>query len=290
MGAREQSRDSFLGGGSALMKKNIVLLASVTASVLLAACQFQAGTGPQTPTGTPTPGAATPAAPGAIPSPAPVAPSTRVMNMQKVGAALALKTGKLKDRFGSGGTAPTAPTTPTAPGTTPTPPAGGEPPVIVGPTPFGSGDPKDANFLGSVYDIPPNSDKLPDLSALKAVGTLFAKELNVPTRSFTDGFPGISKKSEWFAIRFEAPLTVETEGDYDLTTISDDGSIVYVDDTKIVDNDGIHAATEKTGPVHLVKGTHSLKIDYYQGPADQIALQFYCNKMGGAKAICTGKL
>ena len=40
----------------------------------------------------------------------------------------------------------------------------------------------------------------------------------------------------------------------------------------------------------LKVGTHSLKIDYYQGPADQIALQFYCNKMGAAKVICTGKL
>jgi hypothetical protein len=65
---------------------------------------------------------------------------------------------------------------------------------------------------------------------------------------------------------------------------------VYVDDTKIVDNDGVHPTQEKSGPVHLRVGTHSLRIDWYQGPGTEMALEFYCNKMGGAKAICTGKL
>ena len=263
------------------MKKNIVLLASVAASIALAACQFQAGTGPQTPAGTGNNGTTTP---GAIPSPEPVAPPARVMNMQKFSSAMVLRPGKMKDLQNGGGGTPTVPPAPGAP------PASGEPPLIVGPTPFGSGDPKDANFLGSLYDIPQNSDRLPNLTALKPIGTLFAKELNVPARSFTDGFPGIAKKTEWFALRFEAPLAVATEADYELTTNSDDGSIVYVDDVKIVDNDGIHSPHEVTAPVHLVKGTHSLKIDYYQGPAGTIALQFYCNKMGAAKVICTGKL
>lgn len=88
----------------------------------------------------------------------------------------------------------------------------------------GSGDPKEANFLGNVYDIPADSQKLPDLGTLKPTATLFAKELNVPTRQFAEGFPGVAKRTEWFAIRFEAPLTVATEGSYDLTTRSDDGA------------------------------------------------------------------
>ncbi|MBL9113051.1 MAG: hypothetical protein JNM74_27435, partial [Myxococcales bacterium] len=119
---------------------------------------------------------------------------------------------------------------------------------------------------------------------------LFAKELNVPSAPFTEGFAGVTKKAEWFAIRYEAPLTVTTAGDYDLTINSDDGAVVYVNDQKIVDNDGVHTATEKTGPVHLDPGTHSLRIDYFQAAAGPVALQFYCNKMGAAKVLCTGKL
>lgn len=259
------------------MKKHIVLLVA-TASAALVACQFQAGGQSPTPATPATPAtSAAPEAAAAIPSPTPIAPPAHVANMR---ALFGTSTrGRMVDRVKPTGA-------PTVPPAAPT----GEPPVIVGPTPFGNGDAKEANFLGSVYEIPTDSQKLPDLGALKPMATLFAKELNVPTRQFTDGFPGVAKRTEWFAIRFEAPLAVETEGDYDLTITSDDGSNVYVDDLKIVDNDGVHPTTEKTGAVHLVKGTHSLRIDYYQGPGTEMALQFFCNKMAAAKAVCTGKL
>jgi hypothetical protein len=268
------------------MKKHIVLLVA-TASAALVACQIQAGGtgGAQSPTPATPAAPAAPGAPAAIPSPTPVAPSARVLNMRTAFPGALVKPPRMVGRN-------KPPGTPDAPGTVtpPTTPPSGEPPVIVGPTPFGGGDAKEANFLGSVYEIPADSQKLPDLAALKPMATLFAKELNVPTRQFTEGFPGVAKRTEWFAIRFEAPLTVETEGDYDLTTNSDDGSNVYVDDLKIVDNDGVHPTTEKTGPVHLQKGTHSLRVEWYQGPGTELALQFYCNKRGAAKAICSGKL
>jgi len=267
------------------MKTNIVLLATVAASVTLAACQFQAGTGPQAPAGTPAAGT-TPAA-GAIPAPEPHAPSARVMNLLKVRSAIRPNnTVKIK-----GGGIPTTPTTPTTPPGTepPPPPATGEPTVITSANPFGTGDANSANFLGSLYDVPTTTDKLPDLNTLKPIGTLFAKEINVANAAFAEGFPQVNKKSDHFAIRYEAPLTVEAEADYDLSIVSDDGAQVFIDDIKIVDNDGVHEATEKTAPVHLVKGTHSIKIDYFQS-VNNVALQFYCQKMGAAKAICTGKL
>lgn len=275
------------------MKTNIVLLASVTASFALAACQFQAGTGPQTPATPATPGAGATPGQASIPAPPAKAPPERVANMRKIGlAGVVSKTPKMKDVLaGGGGTTPTGPTAPTSPTTPPTtPPAPAEPAIVTAATPFGGGDAKEANFLGSIYEIAPNADKVPDLGTLKPIGTLFAKELNVPSAPFTEGFAGVTKKAEWFAIRYEAPLTVTTAGDYDLTINSDDGAVVYVNDQKIVDNDGVHAAAEKTGPVHLDPGTHSLRIDYFQAAAGPVALQFYCNKMGAAKVLCTGKL
>jgi hypothetical protein len=241
------------------MKTNIVLLASVTASFALAACQFQAGTGPQTPATPAAPGAGTTPGQASIPAPPAKAPPERVANMRKIGlAGVVSKTPKMKDVLaGGGGTTPTGPTAPTSPTTPPTtPPAPAEPAIVTAATPFGGGDAKEANFLGSIYEIT-STDKLPDLGTLKPIGTLFAKELNVPSAPFTDGFAGVTKKAEWFAIRYEAPLTVTAAGDYDLTINSD---------------------------------THSLRIDYFQAAAGPVALQFYCNKMGAAKVLCTGKL
>ncbi len=257
-------------------KVSLLWLLVTTAAVPLVACQFQASAGPGTPQN-PTGGTADPPATAAVPAPAPVAPSPRVASLRSH-----QKSRKIPR---TGGVTP--------PGTTPpgpTPTAPGEPPVLTAANAFGSGDPQDANFLGSVYEIPDTTQKVPDLTPLKAAGTMFAKELNVAPRDFAGGFPGSTQRSTWFALRYEAPLVVETEADYDFTINSDDGSIVFIDDTKIVDNDGLHPAAAKTGPVHLVKGTHSLRVDYIQGSTPSVALQLWCNPMNGEKKVCTGKL
>ena len=117
-------------------------------------------------------------------------------------------------------------------------------------------------------------------------GVLFAKELNVPAKAMTGGFPGIdATRNENFAIRWEAPLIVDTESDYTFRVLSDDGAVVSIDSTPIVDNDGAHGAQEKSGPVHLVKGTHGITVDYFQTTGG-VALQLFCKKAGGTETIC----
>ena len=47
-------------------------------------------------------------------------------------------------------------------------------------------------------------------------------------------------------------------------TKSDDGSVLYIDNLKIVDNDGSHAAITATGRIALKKGYHSYKLLYFE--------------------------
>jgi hypothetical protein len=106
----------------------------------------------------------------------------------------------------------------------------------------------------------------------------------------TGGFPGIDPaRNENFAIRWEAPLLVENEADYAIRVSSDDGAIVSMDGMAIVNNDGDHVAQEKSGPVHLVPGTHLVQVDYFQ-TTGYVNLQLWVKKAGGTEIPFPNKL
>ena len=51
---------------------------------------------------------------------------------------------------------------------------------------------------------------------------------------------------------------------------SDDGAVLYVDGTKVVDNDGSHSAFTSTGLIPLKQGLHAFMLVYledYEGQA-----------------------
>ena len=66
--------------------------------------------------------------------------------------------------------------------------------------------------------------------------------------------------------------------------------VLLIDNTPIVDNDGARTApAEKSGPVHLVVGTHILTVDYLQ-TSGNVALQVFCKKANDAEKICPTQL
>jgi hypothetical protein len=76
----------------------------------------------------------------------------------------------------------------------------------------------------------------------------------------------------------EVPVT----GIYSFYTISDDGSQLYADNEKVVDNDGQHGDLEKTGEIALAKGKHLFKVLYFQSTSG-INLKTYIKGPGLAK-------
>jgi hypothetical protein len=161
--------------------------------------------------------------------------------------------------------------------------------VVSGPTPFGGSAIDPNGFKGSLYWVPAGSTKLPALATMTPNGFLFLSTLNVQPQPFTGGFPGIdASRTQNFAIRYEAPLVVGTEADYDFKIVADDGAVLSIDGTPIVDNDGARSApATKDGPVHLISGTHMLTVDYLQ-TTGAVALQVYCKKANDTSAdqIC----
>lgn len=251
------------------MRKLLVPFAFL-ASTTAIACSFQVSTNkPKEPTKK---GATQVLAPVPTPKPKTAAPLTLA------------KLGKLKR---VPGVTPSA-TPSTSPSTVPTVPNPLDNiPTMTGTNAFGTGEVDPNGFAGSLYSIPAGTTKLPDLGTLTTTGTLFASTLNTTPRAMSGGFPGIdANKNEHFAIRWEAALVVDNEADYTFRVSSDDGSKVSIDGLLIVDNDGgSNTVAEKSGPVHLIKGTHMLQVDYLQTTGN-VALQLFCKRGSEAEKIC----
>lgn len=125
---------------------------------------------------------------------------------------------------------------------------------------------------GKIYHIAWDSQKLPSFKKMKPKGTIYTTQLNIPPRHFTEGFPGITKRFEWFAIDYSGRFWIAQPGIYTFALASDDGSKLYIDDQLVIDNDGIHSITRLTRSVNLPQGVHSIRVSYFQGPRDELAL------------------
>lgn len=142
-------------------------------------------------------------------------------------------------------------------------------------------------LLGEVFPLGGEVDALPDFSSLGDPAAIIAvPNLDIAPRGFEQGFPGVDGELvEWFGIRFNGSFNVVEEGEYDLCLNSDDGSKLFLEDTLVVDNDGIHGPKEACELVYLEPGEYVLRVEYFQGPRTQIALQFFWSKDGGEKVI-----
>jgi hypothetical protein len=137
---------------------------------------------------------------------------------------------------------------------------------------FGTTTVLPAGLCGVIYHIHRNSNRLPDFTKLKPAGRIYTSSLNVPPQDFKQGFPGVTRRNEWFAIDYTGRFWVDKPGAYTFILTSDDGARLYIDDRIVVDNDGMHPPSDISGGVGLSSGIHSIRVSYFQGPRFQVAL------------------
>jgi hypothetical protein len=255
------------------MRKFVIVTSAVVGLAAMAGCQFSVQAGGQ-------PAAApvqTPATQAAIPAPKATIkfgkrPGGGFIRLPSAGASSGAAASS--GATASGGTVPAvdagASSSGGSSGTVPS-----APPVVSGATLFGSNVADAESFMGNIYFLPTDTQKLPDFSKLSISGSLFAKTFAVADGDFTTGFPGVDARSEFFGIVYDGPLTVTKDAVYEMRLVSDDGARMLIDDTLIIDNDGVHAMKEAKGPVRLDPGVHALRIEYFQGAKPRVALQAY---------------
>ena len=130
-----------------------------------------------------------------------------------------------------------------------------------------------SGLRGVIYHIRKNTFQLPvNFQKRKPAGVIYTESLNVPPQNFRQGFPGVTKRFEWFAIDYTGRFWVQKPGLYRFALTSDDGARLYIDGELVINNDGTHPPRTGEGEAMLSGGIHSLRVPYFQGPRFQVAL------------------
>jgi predicted Ser/Thr protein kinase len=99
-----------------------------------------------------------------------------------------------------------------------------------------------------------NWSTVPDFRGLKPVLT-GVTALPDPSRKL---------RQTYFAMRFTGFIDIPKEGRYTFSTVSDDGSTLFIGSTQVVSNDGLHAPVEKSGVIDLKAGKHPFNVNFLQ--------------------------
>ena len=75
-------------------------------------------------------------------------------------------------------------------------------------------------------------------------------------------------RKEKYGFVFEGLIKINKTGMYDFYISSDDGSMLYIDDHVIVNNDGNHGMEERSDKTFLEKGMHKIKVVYFDAGGD----------------------
>lgn len=93
--------------------------------------------------------------------------------------------------------------------------------------------------------------------------TLRRIEAQVNVESTEESFAGTGL-SEAFYVRWTGVLRAPAAGKYTFYSESDDGSRVFIGETKVIDNNGLHPMEEKSGEIELKAGDHPIRIEMFE--------------------------
>jgi alpha-L-fucosidase len=95
---------------------------------------------------------------------------------------------------------------------------------------------------------------LPDFEALDWIFMGYTQDIDI----------GLRQREEYYGFRLTGFINVPEEGLYRFFTDSDDGSQLFIGDTLVVDNDGLHSLAEASGEIALSAGYHPLTITFFE--------------------------
>jgi len=99
----------------------------------------------------------------------------------------------------------------------------------------------------------------------KAPGKIKKKLYSIYWKSTNGHWSGLDKRFKHnYVARFKGRLRVPLSGKYKFYTTSDDGSMLYVNGKRVVNNDGQHGMRTRSGRMTMKKGSVIVVVDYFQ--------------------------
>lgn len=104
-----------------------------------------------------------------------------------------------------------------------------------------------------------------NLKDCKLVATKVLNEVNMPNKGAIEATLG---RGDNTAVQFTGFVEAPADGTYIFYTNSDDGSLLYIGDMLVANNDGSHGMIEIGDSIPLKKGKHRIRVDYCQGAGE----------------------
>ena len=139
-------------------------------------------------------------------------------------------------------------------------------PILAQPA-FAAGSPQ-SGLLGEYYSFDNPVENFPTLEAGKTP-TVKRVDKTIDVDAGDEAWPGTQLKDHYY-VRWTGKVHIADAGKYTFFLTSDDGSRLFVDGKQIVDNNGLHAAEEKSGEVDLTAGDHALKLEFFQNEGQAV--------------------
>jgi hypothetical protein len=102
------------------------------------------------------------------------------------------------------------------------------------------------------------------------------KTLAPDQKGFIDNFDiTAAAATDNFGFSFSGYIDIPVNGTYTFYTQSDDGSELYIGSNLVVDNNGTHTLTERSGTIDLTVGKHAITVNYFDSTGPQELIVSY---------------
>ena len=123
----------------------------------------------------------------------------------------------------------------------------------------------------TLYDF--SGNKCADIASSKLVKNYVSERIAYP-----------EGKTGNLAMAYNGYLEIPSDGVYTFSLLSDDGSILKLDNQVLIENDGLHSPAERSAQVALAAGLHKLELSYFDYFGGVLALYLINEK--GEKTEC----
>lgn len=149
-----------------------------------------------------------------------------------------------------------------------------------------------SNITCTVYDLSSmNFSKIPDFDTIPSlkIGQIKVDQLDALDTNNTQQFSKFentfaSTLVEKFGLSCIAKLQVNIAGTHKFSLSSDDGSRLFINGIKVIDNDNLHGTTMVESNVNLSAGISTIKVEYFQNMGSK-SLMLLWKEPGGISTI-----
>ena len=112
--------------------------------------------------------------------------------------------------------------------------------------------------------------KMPDFDKLTPVAKGYAPDFDLNK---------INHDAYNYGLVYTGYINIPEDGKYTFYIASDDGSKLYIDNSLLIDNDGLHGYSEKSNEISLKKGRLPIRLEYFQESYGQgLSVEFSSDK------------